>query len=269
MVQVPNVELSVEDAIAVVRVSNPPHGYMNEGVVDELHRAIRKSIARPDVKVIVLTGGQPDVFVQHYDLREVENVARKLTARGDRYGDGVHVPERGIDLLLRRIDMSPKPVIAAINGNAMGGGLELALACDFRLAQDGEYLIGLPEIRIGTLPGAGGTQRLARLVGPGRALDLVLHGRRLSPREALEAGLLIEVTNGPVLERAMARAKDLASLPSKALASVKRLIREAHDRSLYEGLDFERTLFMDLLASQEAVDLVSELNGRGGDFRSV
>ena len=196
-------------------------------------------------------------------------VVRKLNARGDRYGDGAHVPERGIDLMLRRIDMSPKPVIAAINGNAMGGGLELALACDFRLAQDGDYMIGLPEIRIGTLPGAGGTQRLARIVGPARALDLVLHGRRLSPREALAAGLVIEVTDGPVLERAMERARDLAAIPSNALASVKRLIREAADRPLYEGLDLERTLFMDLLTSPEALELVSTLNGRGGDFRSV
>lgn len=264
-----HVDLSVADAIAVLRISNPPHGYMNDAVTDELHRALRRVIARSDVKVIVLTGGEPDVFIQHFDLRDVETVVRKLNARGDRYGDGAHVPERAIDLMLRRIDMSPKPVIAAINGNAMGGGLELALACDFRLAQDGDYMIGLPEIRIGTLPGAGGTQRLARLVGPARALDLVLHGRRLSPREALAAGLVIEVTDGPVLERAMERARDLAAIPSNALASVKRLIREAADRPLYEGLDLERTLFMDLLASPEALALVSALNARGGDFRTV
>ena len=264
-----HVDLSVADAIAVLRISNPPHGYMNDAVTDDLNRALRRVIARDDVKVIVLTGGEPDVFIQHFDLRDVETVVRKLNARGDRYGDGAHVPERGIDLMLRRIDMSPKPVIAAINGNAMGGGLELALACDFRLAQDGDYMIGLPEIRIGTLPGAGGTQRLARIVGPARALDLVLHGRRLSPREALAAGLVIEVTDGPVLERAMERARDLAAIPSNALASVKRLIREAADRPLYEGLDLERTLFMDLLTSPEALELVSTLNGRGGDFRSV
>lgn len=264
-----HVDLSVEDAVAVLRISNPPHGYMNDAVTDELHRTLRRTIARPDVKVIVLTGGEPDVFIQHFDLRDVEAVVRKLNERGDRFGDGTHVPERSIDLMLRRIDMSPKPVIAAINGNAMGGGLELALACDFRLAQDGDYQIGLPEIRIGALPGAGGTQRLARLVGPARALDLVLHGRRLSPREALAAGLVIEVTDGPVLERAMARARDLASLPSNALAAVKRLIREATDRPLYEGLDLERTLFMDLLAQPEALEMVAALNARGGDFRTV
>lgn len=264
-----HVDFSIEDSIAILRISNPPHGYMNETVVDDLHRALRKAIAHADVKVIVLTGGEPGVFIQHYDLREVEAVVRKLSERGDRYGDGIHVPERNIDLMLRRIDMSPKPVIAAINGNAMGGGLELALACDFRLAQDGDYLLGLPEIRIGTLPGAGGTQRLTRIVGPARALDLVLHGRKLSPREAHEAGIVTEVTEGPVLERAMIRARDLASLEPNALAFVKRLIREAADRPLYEGLDLERTLFMDLLASREALKLVSDLNARGGDFRSV
>ncbi|MBS7697635.1 MULTISPECIES: enoyl-CoA hydratase/isomerase family protein [unclassified Chelatococcus] len=264
-----HVDLSVEDAVAVLRISNPPHGYMNDSVTDELHRALRRTIARPDVKVIVLTGGEPDVFIQHFDLHDVEAVVRKLNERGDRFGDGAHVPERAIDVMLRRIDMSPKPVIAAINGNAMGGGLELALACDFRLAQDGDYLIGLPEIRIGALPGAGGTQRLARIVGPARALDLVLHGRRLSPREALAAGIVIEVTDGPVLERAMERARDLASIPSNALASVKRLIRETAERPLYEGLDVERTLFMDLLAQPEALEMVSALNARGGDFRTV
>lgn len=264
-----SINITIERNIAIVRVSNPPAGYLNEHFVTDLDRAIRQVGRNDEVRVIIITGGQEGVFIQHYDLREVEAVSRKLNGRKSEYGEGRHVPERGVDLLLRRLESLGKPVIAAINGNAMGGGLELSLACDFRLVQGGDYLLGLPEIRIGALPGAGGTQRLARLVGPGVALDLVLHGRRFSPHDALAFGLVHEVTTEPVLARAIERASDLAQLPPKALGYVKRLIREAADRTLYQGLDLERTLFMDLLSSPESLELVEVLNRRGGDFSTV
>lgn len=263
------VRVEAEDGIAVVTLANPPHGYMDEELVSELDRATRRLESQEDVKVIVLTGGLPGIFVQHYNLHELEIMCRKLMKRGEAFGEHRHIPERQVDLVFRRLESGRKPVIAAISGNAMGGGMELALACDFRIAQDGDYLLGLPEIRVGMLPGAGGTQRLTRLVGVGKAMDLMLHGRRLSPREALAQGLVHEVTTGSALDSAMERARDLASLSSKALAHIKRLTYAALEQPLYAGLDLERALFVDLLSSEDNVERMSSLNRRGGDFRTV
>jgi enoyl-CoA hydratase len=263
------IALDVAENIAVVTISNPPHGYMDDHIVDELERTTRRLESRADVKVIILTGGLPGIFVQHYDLRELEGLCQKLISRGEPFGEHRHIPERKVDTVFRRLESGSKPVIAAINGNAMGGGFEMALACDFRVAQEGDYLLGLPEIRIGMLPGAGGTQRLTRLVGLGRAMDLMLHGRRLNPRDALAMGMVHEVTTTPVLERALDRARDLVRLPAKSLAYVKRLAYTALERPLYEGLDLERALFVDLLASEESVEMMSALNRRNGDFRTL
>lgn len=264
------VQFQADGAIAVLRISNPPNGYMNETVVRDLDRATRQVELDPDIKVIILTGGLKDVFVQHYDLHELEILCKKLVERRKRSGENLsHVPERPIDIVFRRLENSGKIVIAAINGNAMGGGCELAIACDFRLMQEGPYLIGLPEIRIGMLPGAGGTQRLTRLLGVAKALDLMLHGKRLSPQQALEAGLVHEVVEGNVLDRAMERARDLAQLPANSLAHVKRLVYSAGEMPLYAALDLERSLFLDLMSSPEGLSMISELNASGGDFRTL
>lgn len=264
-----HVQLNIEDGVAVVTVSNPPHGYMNEEVVRDLDRATRAIDEDDKVKVAIITGGLPDVFVQHYDLHELERISRRLNERGKKFPDGAHIPERPIDLVFRRLESSRLPIIAAINGNAMGGGCELALACDFRLMAAGDYLIGLPEIRIGILPGAGGTQRITRLLGVGKALDLMLHGRRLTPAEALEIGLVNDVVEGSVLDEAKRRARDMATLPGKALAHIKRLVYAASEGPFYTGLDMERSLFLDLMSSPEGLEMTQALIARGGDLRTL
>jgi len=242
---------------------------MDDKVVEDLDRAMRKSEENDAVKVVVITGGIPGVFVRHFDLKHVEETSRKLIERGAKFDSRSHVAERRIDLLLRRLEESEKIVIAAINGSAMGGGLELALACDFRLVEQGPYLLGLPEILIGMLPGAGGTQRLPRAVGTSIALEMILHGKRLSPDEALDVRLVHEVTTGPVLERAMARATELSKIPGKALGHAKRLIYNAGQQPLPMCLDLERSLFLDLLSSPEGLQMVTALNARDGDFQTA
>jgi enoyl-CoA hydratase len=266
---VSHVQLDTEDGIAVVTISNPPHGYMNEDIVRELDRATRAIDEDDDIKVAILTGGEPGVFVQHYDLKEIERISNRLVERGNRFENRGHVPERPIDFVFRRLESSRAVVIAAINGNAMGGGCEMSLACDIRLMAAGDYMIGLPEIRIGMLPGAGGTQRMTRLLGVGKTLDMILHGRRLSPSEALQIGLVNEVVEGSVLDRAMERARDLSTLPTKALAHIKRLVYAATEEPFYLGLDLERRLFVDLMSSPEGLEMTRSLNARGGDFRTV
>lgn len=263
------VVVDTQGKIAILKMSNPPDSYLDEALVADLDRAFRRVEEDDGIKVAVITGAGPESFILHYNLRHVEETTRQLVGKATQFGEHRHIPERRIDILFRRLESSPKITICAIGGTALGGAAELALACDFRLMQRGDFLIGVPEIRIGMLPGAGGTQRLTRAVGVARALDLILHGKRLSPDAALAAGLLHEVTDGPVLERALERARDLCKLPAMALGHVKRLVYAANEQPLYQALDLERSLFVQLMANEEALEMVSALNARNGDFRNV
>ncbi len=144
----------------------------------------------------------------------------------------------------------PKPVIAAISGTALAGAFEFALACDLRIAEDGEYLIGLPEAELGLLPGAGGTQRLPRTIGMSAALMHILMGKALSPREAESKGLVHETVSGKSLDRAMEIARRLSSHTPESVAYIKRLVRNAVETPLAEGLALERNLFLKLCISE-------------------
>ncbi len=147
----------------------------------------------------------------------------------------------------------PKPVIAAISGTALAGAFEFTLACDLRIAEDGDYLIGLPEAELGLLPGASGTQRLPRTVGMPAALMHILMGKPLNPREAERKGFVHETVSGKAIDRAMEIAQRLASLPPGSLSSIKRLVRNATETPLAEGLALERNLFLRLCTSDEGL----------------
>jgi enoyl-CoA hydratase len=149
------------------------------------------------------------------------------------------------------IEQLPKPVIAAINGLCMGGGFELALACDLRIAGPGATSIGLPETRVGIVPGAGGTQRLPRVVGEAKALEIILRGATFPAAEAHAIGLVHELVDHPVV-RALELAAEFATRTPEALAAAKALIRSALDRPLREGLLEERRMFGQLMAGAGA-----------------
>lgn len=140
----------------------------------------------------------------------------------------------------------PKPVIAAISGTALAGAFEFALACDLRIAEYGEYLIGLPEAELGLLPGAGGTQRLPRTIGMPAALMHILVGKALNPHEAERKGLVHETVSGKALDRAMEIARRLSSHTPESGAYIKRLVRNAMETPLAQGLALERNLFLKL-----------------------
>jgi len=177
------------------------------------------------------------------------------------------IVERDLHTTYRRIEDSAKAYIAAINGTAMGGGFELALRCDIRVVQDGDHWLGLPEINLGLLPGAGGTQKLGRLVGETRALELMLMGRTVRPREAAELGLVTECVDGPVLPRALDYARELAGKHPRALAHIKWLTRNAARMDPLRGLAEERTRFADLMTTEETLRLMSEMNQGKRDIR--
>jgi enoyl-CoA hydratase len=264
-------QLSVQrnGAVATVTITNPPMGYMDSGTVPELDAVTKELEADDSVRAVVLTGGLPGVFIRHYSVVELEGLSRALRERGTKVDLEQRIPERDLDRVFRRIETMPKPVIAAINGVAMGGGFELTLACDLRVAEDGDYEMGLPEIKVGILPGAGGTQKLARLVGMARALEMTLRGRTVSPKEAHELGIVQELAPaGRALARAQEIAAEMAAMSPLAAGHIKRLVRGTPETPLDDGLALERTLFLDLLVSDAGLELMARMNAEGRDIRN-
>ena len=209
--------------------------------------------------MVVLTGGSDDIFVRHYEVGELATSAERLVSEGaPEQRQVTNQPARrrhGLAGAMKLLEEMDAITIAAINGMAMGGGLELALSCDFRLARAGEFTLGLPETGVGILPGGGGTQRLARLIGVGKALDLILHGRIMRPEIALELNIVSRVLSNDLAtyrREVDEFAANLASRAPRALANSKHAIREGIEMSLAEGLRREAELFRELMATEDA-----------------
>ncbi|MBP6851841.1 MAG: enoyl-CoA hydratase/isomerase family protein [Rhodoferax sp.] len=243
---------------AVVRLFNPPHGFMDEAMETELAYALDQLDAWPEGRVVVLTGGEPGMFVRHYDVAVLHQRAQAMLARGKTFSVERPVPQGGIHRCIERIDASPLVFIAAINGVAMGGGFELALGCDIRLAQKGDYQLGLPELNLGLLPGAGGTQAMAALLGTGRTLFHLLTAKVFNPDELLALGLVSSCTPD-VLVDALRLAEQIEAVPARACANIKRLVRNAPRWGRAEGLAAERTLFCDCMVDPQAEPLMADV----------
>ena len=253
------VESQISGHIATVTLSNPPTHTINAEGSNQLFDELEKLGNSGDIRVVVLTGGSDDIFVRHYEVGELATSAERLVSEGAPEQRAVtNQPVRrrhGLAGAMKLLEEMDAITIAAINGMAMGGGLELALACDFRLARAGEFNLGLPETGVGILPGGGGTQRLARLIGVGKALDLILHGQIMRPEIALELNIVSRVLSNEltIYRREVDEfATNLASRAPRALANSKRAIREGIEMSLGEGLRRESELFRELMGTEDA-----------------
>ena len=256
-------------AITYCAFDNPPHGYMDNTTVQELDAFTAEAERDAALRAIVFHCVVPGVFVQHYSVHELETLSRRLREQGVTVDRGTVVPERQLDGVFARLGTMDAVTIAAINGNAMGGGFEFSLACDIRVGEEGPYSLGLPEVNIGILPGAGGTQKLPRLIGTGRALAMILLGRTIAPAEAARLGIVTELAPaGGALDLATALAERLASQPARAVAACKRLVRDATARPLAEGLGNERTWFLELLLSDDALERMTAMNQGQRDIRA-
>ncbi len=251
--------------VAVARLFNPPLGCMDAQTEAELLALLDLTDAAQELRVVVLTGRDPGLFVRHYDVAVLERRARDMAARGLHFTPDRPVPEASLHRALARIEASERIFIAAINGTCMGGGYELALACDLRYAQAGAYRIGLPEVNLGLLPGAGGTQKLQRVMGPAPALEALLLGRTFDPEQAARHGL-VNACIADVLAHALAVANELAHKPQPALGHIKRLARRAGAADAAAGLAEERTLFCASMVSDEALRRMAEMNAGERDI---
>lgn len=237
------VRLDVSDGVATIQLDRPPMNALSTTVQREIRERAREVSERPEVRAVVLYGG-PKVFAAGADVKEMADWG---------YTDAV---DHSADLTdcFSAVARIPKPTIAAITGYALGGGCELALCCDLRICGDNARL-GQPEILLGIIPGAGGTQRLARLIGPARAKDLIFSGRFVAADEALALGLVNQVVApDDVLSAAQSLARQLAAGPPYALRAAKEAIDRGLEVDLATGLDIERVQFAGLFATQDRRD---------------
>src|SRR4051795_6661526 len=240
MTQPEFVTLQVEDGVGTIRLDRPKMNAIDEQLHREVRAAAMEAAQRPEVRAVVLYGGER-VFAAGGGIKAMSQLdATGMVACG-----------RELTNSFTQVARIPKPVIAAVTGYALGGGYELALCADFRVL-GASAKIGQPEIQLGIIPGAGGTQRLARLVGPARAKDLVFTGRHVGAEEALEMGLADAVVpDEEVLTTALAMARKFAAGPPLALAAAKRAIDEGLDLPLSEGLALETELFAGLFDTED------------------
>ena len=234
------VTLEVADGIGTIRLNRPPVNALNDKLTSELAEAARAASGLDEVRAVIIYGGEK-VFAAGADINDMAEASYPAMAiRGGQLQETMGL-----------IAGIGKPVVAAITGYALGGGLELALAADFRVAGESAR-VGQPEILLGVIPGAGGTQRLPRLVGPARAKDMVFSGRMVKAAEAHAIGLVDQVVpDDSVYQAALAMVQRYAAGPALALRAAKEAIDRGLDVDLATGLEIERLQFAALFGTQD------------------
>lgn len=232
------------DRVALVTIDNPPWNFMRMGMMFELNDLLDE-FDRDGVRAVVITGGVPDFFIAHADLEHVVAPASGANPRAYQFIRQWHDT-------LWRVQTCPQVVIAAINGQALGGGCMFALACDFRFMARGPRKIGLMEIQLGVIP-VGAIHRAARLLGRGKALELMLEGKCLSADEAEREGLIHRALDpDELLPHSLAYAEKLARSSPAAVRNIKRTINEGLEMPLPQGLELETACFYECMATDEA-----------------
>jgi len=236
------VNFEPEGGVATITLDNPPANSYDLSVMSEFSDAVDEAIGS-DARAVIVRSASPKFFSAGADVKKF------LDGDVDSNMEMIAISQ----LAFKRMAAAEPIFIAHINGHALGGGLEITLACDVRLANAGGYKLGTPEVTLGLLPGNGGTQRLTRLLGPSRALDLLLTGRTFSPDDALAWGL-VAALHAP--EEADARVREYAERfaagPALATAAIKRCVHDGAQRSLDDGLALEAQLVEQLFRSQDA-----------------
>jgi enoyl-CoA hydratase len=258
------VNYATDKGVAVLTLNDPPVNAYTYEMMKELDACILEARFDEDVQVIVLTGHGDKYFCAGANINMLQEADPVF-----KYYFCLHANET-----LSRFEQTPKLCIAAMNGHTVGGGLEIALACDIRIARGGNFQVGLPEVRLGVLPGTGGTQRLARLIGKSRAIEMMAEGANFSLDHALGLGLVNKVWDAETPEAFAAKIKDYAhsfTAPHKATLAVgllKRAVQSGAEVSLEQGLALERELQAELFASSDAKEGIAAYTAkRKANFR--
>lgn len=231
-----------EDSVATIELNDPPYNRLGMALIDALDETVQQIDEDPEIRAVILRGAGDENFSVGADIREF----------------GAAAAERGIKdfidqrlRVIRRIETMSKPVVCAIRGACLGGGLEIALGCHFRVAARGAK-IGLPEIELGVVPAWGGTQSLTRTVGRARALEIMLLAKKLTADEALEAGLVLAVCEPDELDaQVFALARELASKAPLAVAGILDAVIQGGPKSLEDGLAHEYAALERVISSED------------------
>jgi enoyl-CoA hydratase len=236
------IKLNYDEKVAVVTVQNPPLNVLSKQVFFELASVFKELETNTDVVAVIITGEGNRAFVAGADIKEFPQLMGNPN-RKDQIQNG--------HATLNLIDQFPKPTIAALNGLTLGGGCELALACDIRIAEE-QIQIGLPEIKLGLFPGGGGTQRLPRLIGNAKAKELMFTGDPITAENALQIGLVNQVVPaGEALPAAMVLAKRITRHSLQALSRIKKAVDEGLNQSLTDGIELETELFAEVFQTED------------------
>ena len=258
----PLVHYHAEGGVAVLELNAPPANTYSYEMMRELDEAILRARFDDTVHVLMLRGAGEKFFCAGADIRTLTQVSPRY-----KYYFCLHANET-----LNRLEQTPKLVVAALNGHTVGGGLEVALAADVRIARRGAGKIGLPEVALGVLPGTGGTQRLARLIGKSKALEMMVSGRTFSFEEALQMGLINQIVEGEDFSRqALVYARQFCPPGKAALAvgAIKRAVQSGAESAFAEGLALERELQQQLFTSGDAQEgLAAYLEKRQAAFKA-
>jgi len=254
------IKKEIHDQIGILTISRPDAlNAMNPDVLRELDQSVKDMIADEAVGVIILTGEGEKAFIAGADIKLMQSLDRKGALEFGKLGQEITMT----------IEDSPKPVIAAVNGFALGGGCEISLACHIRFVSD-TAKFGQPEVKLGLIPGWGGTQRLPRIVGKGHAIELIIGGHIIDANEALRIGLANKVfPQDQLMEECKAYAKVILKNGPNAIADSLHCINESAGHSLMEGLNIEVETFSDLFETEETTEgLTAFVEKRKANFRS-
>lgn len=240
-----------KDKIGIITLNNPPTNAINTDMIKSFQDLIPEVDKDPDVRCVVIKSELDKIFMAGADISWLQDMHKDLNAMKARGETGT--PVNHLQKAFDRINAMSKPVIACINGHAVGGGCEISLACHYRIMASDQGKIGLTEINLGIIPGAGGTQRITRVLGISKALPLLLEGTRLSAQEAKEIGLIhAHYPKDKLFDACMELACRLAELPPLAVASTLRCVREGWEAPLQRGLDIESEEVYKCIPSDDA-----------------
>ncbi|MBC7339746.1 MAG: enoyl-CoA hydratase/isomerase family protein [Firmicutes bacterium] len=247
-----NILVDREPPLLTITVNRPPANALSRATIGEIRQAIDEAAADEEVRVIIITGSGHYIFIAGADVSEFPTLDEQ---------SGRELLEAG-HALFTAIETLPKPVIAAINGTCLGGGLELAMACDIRVAVESARF-GQPEINLGIMPGWGGTQRLPRLIGKGRAMELLLTGDMIKAPEAQRIGLVNRVVpEGELMAQTKNLARKLAAQAPVAMATMKKVVFEGLGQPLPEALRTEVAGFLHLFGTEDAKEGIAAFLGK-------
>lgn len=250
-------DFKILENVAVITMNNPPINALTPAFLEDFTRVFKLIEDSDSARAVLLASKCPDFFSVGDDISKLTEIDDDLIALQPKAQE-----------MMNTLESLPVPVVAAINGHALGGGLELALSCDFRFMGEGSGLVGLPEIRLGMIPAFGGTQRLPQIVGKTKALEMMIKGLQIKPHEAKNIGLINNVfPRDELYEKSFEYAKRLARQAAGAIACIKKCVNTGLNEGFKKGLLMEQALFKKNIVKQDVKEGIEAfLNGRKPKF---